>query len=42
MRKPVVPYREAAMAFTFEHGRVVYDPEEELLRFTAAEGVLLV
>ena len=30
------------MALTFEHRRVVYDPEEELLRFTAAEGVLLV
>jgi hypothetical protein len=30
------------MALTFEHERVVYDPEEELLRFSAAEGVLLV
>ena len=42
MRKPVEPYREAAVALTFEHERVVYDPEEELLRFFAAEDVLLV
>ena len=42
MRKPVGPYREAAVALTFEHERVVYDPEEELLRFSAVEGVLLV
>ena len=30
------------MALTFENERVVYDPEEELLHFFAAEGVLLV
>ena len=30
------------MALTFENERVVYDPEEELLCFFAAEGVLLV
>jgi hypothetical protein len=42
MRKPVGPYREAAVALTFENERVVYDPEEELLCFFAAEGVLLV
>jgi len=29
------------MALTFENDRVVYDPEEELLFFFAAEGVLL-
>ena len=39
---PVQPYREAAVALTFEQERVVYDPEEELLHFFAAEGVLLV
>jgi hypothetical protein len=42
MRKPVGPYREAAMALTFENERVVYDPEDELLCFRTAEGVLLV
>jgi hypothetical protein len=42
MRKPVGPYREAAVALTFENDRVVYDPEEELLRLSGAEGVLLV
>ena len=30
------------MALIFENERVVYDPEEELLRFFAVEGVLLV
>ena len=30
------------MALIFEHERVVYDSEDELLRFFAAEGVLLV
>ena len=30
------------MALISENERVVYDPEEELLRFFAAEGVLLV
>jgi hypothetical protein len=30
------------MALTFENERVVYDPDEELLHFVAAEGVLLV
>jgi hypothetical protein len=39
---PVQPYREAAVALTFEQDQVVYDPEEELLHFFAAEGVLLV
>jgi hypothetical protein len=42
MRKPVGPYQEPAMALTFENEGVVYDPEEELLHFFAAEGVLLV
>jgi Protein of unknown function (DUF1488) len=42
IRKPVGPYREAAVALTFEHERVVYNPEEELLRFSAVEDVLLV
>ena len=36
------PYREAAVALTFENEGVVYDPEDELVRFVAAEGVLLV
>ena len=30
------------MALAFENERVVYDPEEELLRFFAAEGVWVV
>ena len=30
------------MALAFENERVVYDPEEELLRFFAVDGVLLV
>ena len=30
------------MALTFEQDQVVYDPEEQLLRFFAAEGELLV
>jgi Protein of unknown function (DUF1488) len=36
------PYREAAVALTFENERVVYDPEDELVRFFATEGALLV
>jgi len=30
------------VALIFENERVVYDPDEELLRFFAAEGVLFV
>ena len=33
MRKPVGPYREAAMALTFDTDVVGYDVEEELLGF---------
>ena len=36
------PYREAAMALTFEPERIVYDTEEELLRFFATDDVLLI
>src|SRR5215469_13919928 len=38
----VGPYREAAMALTFEPERIVYDTEEELLRFFATDDVLLI
>jgi len=42
MGKPVGPCREATVALIFENERVVYDSEEELLRFFAAEGMTLV
>jgi hypothetical protein len=42
VRKPIGPYREAAVALIFENERVVYGSDEELLRFFAAEGIMLV
>src|SRR5215471_4645226 len=42
VRKPIGPYREAAVALIFENERVVYDSDEDLLRFFAAEGVCLI